>query len=152
MSSPFRIEKKFIFFPDEYLFEVRVNISNSENDYIPLDIEDQAYTLSVGPQIGPDFKKLDGRNEYRKYYSLSGEKRINNKLKNNFAETSEQIKWGAIVGKYFTIIGIPGSGVSKTVWSDESVNGVDIASRMFFVRSSIRSSRNEDIYRFSCRT
>ena len=148
ISNPFRIEKKFIFFPDEYMFEIRVNISNSINDYIPLDINNQAYTLSVGPQIGPDFIKLDGRNEYRKYYSLSGDKRINNKLKNNFAETSDQIKWGAIIGKYFTIIGIPGSGVSKTVWSDAPIDGVDTSSRMFFVRSAIRNSRNEDVYRF----
>ena len=148
VSNPFRIEKKFVFFPDEYMFEVRINISNSINDYIPLDINNQAYTLSIGPQIGPDFLKLDGRNEYRKYYSLSGDKRINNKLKNNYAETNDQIKWGAIVGKYFTVIGIPGSGVSKTVWSDAPLDGVDIASRMFFVRSAIRNSRNEDVYRF----
>ena len=148
ISKPFRVEKKFVFFPDEYMFEIRVNISNSVNDYIPLDIDNQAYTLSIGPQIGPDFLKLDGRNEYRKYYSLSGDKRINNKLKNNYAETGDQIKWGAIVGKYFTVIGIPGSGVAKTVWSDAPVDGVDIASRMFFVRSAIRNSRNEDVYRF----
>jgi len=148
VSSPFRIEKKFVFFPDEYLFEVRVGIKNSENTYIPLNFDNQAYTLSVGPQIGPDFIKLDGRNEYRRYYSLSGDKRSDYKLKKGNEETTEQIKWASIVGKYFTIIGIPGSGVSKTIWSNTALEGIDDVSRMFFVRSSIRSSSNEDVYRF----
>ena len=147
-SSPFRVEKKFVFFPDEYLFEVRIIITNSDNSYIPLNFSNQAYTLSVGPQIGPEFKKLDGRNEYRKYYSLSGEKRTNQKLKDNYAETTDQLKWSAIVGKYFTILGIPGSGTSKTVWANSAVDGLKESSRMYYVRSAIKNSKNEDIYRF----
>ena len=147
-GSPFRLEKKYVFFPDQYLFEVRVSITNYENSYIPLNFNNQAYTLSVGPQFGPDFKKLDGRNEYRKYYSLSGDKRTVQKLKDNYAESTEQLKWSGIVGKYFTIIGIPGSGISKTVWSDSAVEGISDSSRMYYVRSSIKSSKNEDIYRF----
>ncbi|OQY33301.1 MAG: hypothetical protein B6241_08515 [Spirochaetaceae bacterium 4572_59] len=148
ISSPFRIEKKFVFFPDEYLFELRINITNSKNSSIPLNINNQAYTLSFGPQIGPDYKKLDGRNEYRKYYSLSGEKRTTHKPKNGYAETAEQIKWTAIVGKYFTVIGIPSSGTSKAVWSNSNIDGLKDASEMFYVRSSINSSRNEDVYQF----
>ncbi len=148
VSNPFRVEKKFIFFPDEYLFEVRINIINSENVVLPINSNNQAYTLSVGPQIGPEFTKLDGRNEYRKYYSLSGDKRTNHKLKDNFEEVTEQVKWGGIIGKYFTILGVPGSGVSKLAWSNSAVAGMDESSRMFFVRSEISKAKTEDVYRF----
>ena len=148
VSEPFRVEKKFIFFPEEYLFEVRINITNSENASLPINSNNQAYTLSVGPQIGPEFTKLDGRNEYRKYYSLSGDKRINHKLKDNFEEVTEQVKWGGIIGKYFTILGLPGSGVSKLAWSNASISGMDESSRMFFVRSEISKAKTEDVYRF----
>ncbi len=148
VSSPFRVEKKFVFFPDEYLFEVRISIQNSENASVPINSNNQSYTLSVGPQIGPDFIKLDGRNEYRKYYSLAGDKRTNHKLKDNFEEISEQIKWAGIIGKYFTIIGIPSSGVSKVAWRNDSVDGLEESSRMYFVRSEIRKASSEDVYRF----
>ena len=148
ISEPFRIEKKYIFYSDEYLFEIRIKITNSENSVLPFNINDRAYTLSVGPQIGPDYAKLDGRNEYRKYYSLSGDKRINNKLKNNFKELTEQVKWSGIVGKYFTILGIPGSGVAKIAWSDSSLEGIKDSSRMYFIRKAIQKSNSEDVYRF----
>ena len=148
ISNPFRVEKKFVFFPDEYLFEVRVNITNSENAALPINSNNQAYTLSVGPQMGPDFKKLDGRNEYRKYYSLSGDKRIKHRLKDNFEEVTEQIKWAGIIGKYFTILGLPGSGVSKIAWADSPISGIDESSRMYFVRSEISKAKTEDVYRF----
>ena len=148
LSEPFQVKKSFVFFPEEYMFEVRVELINSINASIPLNYNEMAYTLSTGPQIGPDFKKLDGRNEYRKYLSLSGDKRRKEKLKDNIASTSEQIKWAAIAGKYFAIIGIPGSKTSNVIWSNAPSNGIDETSKMFFVRSSTKSSRVEDVYRF----
>ena len=148
LSEPFQIKKSYIFFPGEYMFEVRVELINSVNSSIPLNYSGTAYTLGTGPQIGPDFKKLDGRNEYRKYFSLSGDKRNQEKLKNNTASVSEQIKWAAVAGKYFALIGIPGSGISSVKWSNAPTEDIEEASRMFFVRSTTRSSRVEDVYRF----
>ncbi len=148
LSEPFQLKKSYIFYPGEYMFEVRVEMINSVNSSIPLNYSGIAYTLGTGPQIGPDFKKLDGRNEYRKYFSLSGDKRNQEKMKNNTGSTNEQIKWAAIAGKYFALIGIPGSGTSSVIWSNAPVADIDEASRMFFVRSSTKSSRVEDVYRF----
>ncbi|MDC7233270.1 MAG: membrane protein insertase YidC [Spirochaetales bacterium] len=147
-SEPFQIKKSFIFFPDEYMFEIRVSLINSVNSAIPLNYGGSAYTLSTGPQIGPEFEKLDGRNEYRKYFSLTGDKRSDAKIKNGFAESTGQMKWSAIVNKYFALIGIPGSDVSKVIWSNEATEGLKESSKMFYVRSSTRSSRVEDVYRF----
>jgi YidC/Oxa1 family membrane protein insertase len=148
LSEPFQVKKSYVFYPGEYMFEIRVELINSVNSSIPLNYGGTAYTIGTGPQIGPDFKKLDGRNEYRKYLSLSGDKRHQEKLKNNTASTSEQIKWSAIAGKYFALIGIPGSGTSEVVWNNAPTSDIDEASRMFFVRSSTKSSRVEDVYRF----
>lgn len=148
MSDPFQIKKTYTFYPDEYMFELSVEVINSVNSSIPLNYNGTAYTLNVGPQIGPEFQKLDGRNEYRRYYSLSGDKRSDQKLKKGFAESSEQMKWAGVTGKYFAVIGIPGSSVSSVIWSNDPTEGLEETSEMFFVRSSSRSSRTEDIYRF----
>jgi len=148
ISEPFQIIKTYKFYPDNYMFEISIDIVNSTNSSIPLNINGQAYTLFAGPQIGPKFFKLDGRNEYRKYYSLSGNKREVHKLKNGTAESSAQIKWAAIIGKYFTMIGIPGSGTSNVIWSNVPKDGVGDTSEMFFVRSSTKSSRINDVYKF----
>ncbi len=149
MSEPFQLVKSYIFFPDEYMFEIRVSLINSENLAVPLNYNGAAYTLSTAPQIGPGFEKLDGRNEFRRYYSLAGDKRSEVKIRGNgTSESTTRIKWSAIVGKYFTVIGIPGSDTSKVVWSNEITNGVNESSRMFYVRPSTRSARVEDVYRF----
>lgn len=148
LSEPFQVKKSFVFYPGEYMFEIRVELINSVNSSIPLNYGGTAYTIGTGPQIGPDFKKLDGRNEYRKYLSLSGDKRHQEKLKNNTASTSEQIKWAAVAGKYFALIGIPGSGISEVVWNNAPTSEIDENSKLFFVRSSTKSSRVEDVYRF----
>ncbi|MBF9015241.1 MULTISPECIES: membrane protein insertase YidC [unclassified Oceanispirochaeta] len=147
-SAPFQIKKTYIFFPDEYMFEIRVAIVNSENSAVPLNYSGAAYTLSTGPQIGPEFVKLDGRNEYRKYFSLSGDKRSTIKIKDGFAESSEQMKWSAVVNKYFALIGIPGSDISKVIWSNDPTEGLKETSKMSYVRSSTKGSRIEDVYRF----
>ncbi|MDC7239901.1 MAG: membrane protein insertase YidC [Spirochaetales bacterium] len=149
MSEPFQLVKSYIFFPDEYMFEIRVSLINSENLAVPLNYNGAAYTLSTAPQIGPGFEKLDGRNEFRRYYSLAGDKRSEVKIRGNgTSESTSRMKWSAIVGKYFTVIGIPGSDTSKVVWSNEITNGVNESSRMFYVRPSTRSARVEDVYRF----
>ena len=149
ISEPFQLKKTYIFFPDEYMFEIRVSLINSENLAVPLNYNGTAYTLSTAPQIGPGFEKLDGRNEFRRYYSLAGDKRSEVKIRGNgISESENRMKWSAIVGKYFTMIGIPGSDTAKVIWSTEVTNGVNESSRMFYVRPSTRSARVEDVYRF----
>ena len=69
---PFTLRKAYVFYKDEYLFELLVTIENSVNDVPALDFGGYAYTLSMGPQIGPAYKKLDGRNEIRGLRLLGG--------------------------------------------------------------------------------
>ncbi len=148
LTRPFLLKKTYVFYPDEYMFELKIEIINSVSTILPLNDNGIAYTLFTAPQIGPEFKKLDGRNEYRRYYYLSGDKKSKVKLKNNRAERKEQVKWTAIAGKYFTLIGIPCSATSKIFWADGPRENLQNSSEMFYLRSAPQGSKVEDIYRF----
>lgn len=145
----FTLKKTYIFKPDDYLIELRVAVENSVNQYLPLNFDGYSYTLAYGPQIGPYVEKLNGRYEYRKYYTYTNGKKINNKLKTNDEKSvNGNVFWAALVGKYFTVIGIPDSTNYKVTFSNKPVEGVKIASRMFLSRPVIKSSKNEDVYKF----
>lgn len=145
---PFTLKKRFTFKPKDYLFELRVIIENSVNAYPPLDFNGYAYTLSYGPQIGPGFEELDGRYEYRRYYSYADGDRDNHKLKDGEYEMDQRVVWAALLGKYFAVIGIPDATDYDILFSEKPVEGMPQASRLFFSRPLIKSSRNEDIFQF----
>ena len=145
----FTLKKTYVFKPNDYLFELRVALENSVNQYLPFNYNGYSYTLGYGPQIGPYAEKLNGRYEYRKYYTYSNGKRINNKLKTNDEKSlSNSVFWSAIVGKYFTVIAVPDSTNYRVTFSNKQVEGVNITSQMFLSRPLIKSSKNEDVYRF----
>jgi len=145
---PFMLKKKFIFKPNDYLFELRVTIENSVNEYPPLDFGGYAYTLAYGPQIGPDFEELDGRYEYRRYYSYADGDRDKHRLKDGDELITERLSWAALLGKYFTVIGIPDATKYDVLFSQKPVEGMDLPSRLFFSRPLIKSSKNEDVFQF----
>jgi YidC/Oxa1 family membrane protein insertase len=64
---PFVVRKTYILNPDEYMFELKIAIENQANENLNLDFNGVMYTLSIGPQIGPEFKKLEGGGDYRKF-------------------------------------------------------------------------------------
>ena len=145
---PFLLKKRFVFKPQDYLFELRVTIENSVNEFPPLDFEGNAYTLSYGPQIGPEFEELDGRYEYRRYYTYADGDRDKHRLKGEDQVFTERLSWAALLGKYFTVIGIPDATKYTTTFSERPVEGMDFTSRLFFSRPLIRSSKNEDVFQF----
>ncbi len=148
-AEPFRIIKRYNFQPGEYLFEVEVEIENSVNAYIPLNFDGTAYTLEFGPQIGPEFQELDRRTEYRRYYTYADGDRNTVRMGRGDRETiTEQIDWASIVGKYFNAVGVLDAAQYTTVMSAVPEPGLDDASKMFFSRSTIQSSRNTDTFRF----
>ena len=148
-AEPFRIIKRYNFQPGEYLFEVEVEIENSVNAYIPLNFDGTAYTLEFGPQIGPEFQELDRRTEYRRYYTYADGNRNTVRMGRGDRETiTEQIDWASIVGKYFNAVGVLDAAQYTTVMSAVPEEGLDDASKMFFSRSTIQSSRNTDTFRF----
>jgi YidC/Oxa1 family membrane protein insertase len=145
---PFMLKKRFIFKPGEYMFELRVTIENSVNEYPPLDFGGYAYTLGYGPQIGPDFEELDGRYEYRRFYSYADGDRDKHRLKDGEEKITERLSWAALLGKYFTVIGIPDATKYDVLFSQKPVEGMNPSSQLFFSRPLIKSSKNEDVFQF----
>ncbi len=148
-DTPFTITKIYRFADGEYLFELEVAFANSVNEFLPASEEGYAYTLSFGPQIGPEFRELDNRNEYRRYFSYRDGDRDNINLNRRNTELiEERVDWVAVVGKYFSFIGIPGVTQYDVTVTTEPVSGVPEASQVFFARPPIRSSVNSDTFRF----
>lgn len=104
---PFTLKKSYAFLPGEYLFELTVAVENSVNDVPALNAGGLSYTLTVGPQIGPSYKKLDGKSEYRHFaYWLDGNRQDPKVAVGaaNVKELDKNITWAAVVSKYFTTI------------------------------------------------
>ena len=148
-GNPFTLRKTYTFAPDDYMVELKVSIENSINEYPNLNFDGIAYTLGFGPQIGPEFEKLDGRYDFRKFMTYHNGKRHNIKIKNELGyPDSDRINWCALAGKYFTVVAIPDATPYRITFSTEEVFGIDNAAQMFFSRPIIKSSKNEDVFRF----
>lgn len=142
------LTKSYRFKPGEYLFELDISLKNKINDYLPLNDNGTSYTLEFAPQIGPRFKKLDGRTEFRQYLSFSGNKLKKYKLKKNELMIQKLVSWVAVNGKYFSFIGVPDASPYQILFSDRPIPGVPTPSRILFRRGPIKSSVNKDTFRF----
>jgi len=146
---PFSLRKTYIFKPNDYLIELRISIENSENEYPDLNFNGLAYSLGFGPQIGPEFEKLDRRNEFRDYsYYVEGKKKKLKIPKEGFLQLENRVNWIAIEGKYFTTIAVPDATQYRITFDTRPVNGVEERSSFYFGRPELKSSKNIDVYRF----
>ncbi len=146
---PFLLRKTYQFQPDEYMMELRITIENSVKEYPNLGAGGYSYTLISGPQIGPLFEELDQRREYRRYMILTDGKPKNIKVsKNDNVAVAQRVTWAGIVGKYFTLLGIPDQTTYKIGFSTLPVEGAPEASTLYFSRPPIKSSRNTDVFHF----
>lgn len=105
----FTINKTFEFRDKDYLFTLNVEIVGES----PIAGE-YAYSIEVGPQIGPEFKFIKNDNyNYRRFYSgtyQSGGKTKKKTLKTSndkLVATTDTLKWMSVSGKYFNIVGLP---------------------------------------------
>ena len=146
---PFTLHKTWIFYKDEYLFQLQVTIQNSVNDYPALNFGGYAYTLSIGPQIGPHYLKLDGRNEFRKFAYYADNKRSDPGVgMGQLKELDRVVTWAAIEGKYFTAIAVPDGSVNHIVFdSRKLVEGFDRSS-ISFERPVLKDVSSTDKYSF----
>ncbi len=146
---PFTLHKTYVFDKDEYLFEMRVTIENSVNDYPSLNFGGYAYTLTLGPQIGPHYTKLDGRNDYRNYAYWADNKRQDPRVgMGALKELDKRVAWTGIVGKYFTAIAVPDATQYHLVYdSRKLVEGYD-RSNIDFERPVLSAAKSTDTFRF----
>jgi len=146
---PFTLHKTYVFYKDEYLFELRVTIQNSVNEFPALDFGGYAYTLTMGPQIGPHFAKLDNKNDFRNYAYWAENKRQDPGVKMGaWKELDKRFTWTGVVGKYFTAIAVPDGTAYRVVFdSRQLVPGFD-RSAISFERPPLQSASATDTFRF----
>lgn len=148
-DAPFRITKRFTFANNEYMFQLDVEIQNSVNEFIPLNFAETAYTVGFGPQLGPEFLKLDQRTEFRRYLTYDDGKRQNHKVSPGGPELiSERVDWAALAGKYFAVIALTDSRELTAVLAQEPREGLPVGSQLYLERPVIRASSVEDSYQF----
>ncbi|MDR1596342.1 MAG: membrane protein insertase YidC [Treponema sp.] len=148
-----RLTKRYDFRPGEYMFELTVTLDGGR-ELSSLNFSGAAYTLGSAPQFGPRFEKLDQRYEYRRYYTFSNGKFKNEGDQAKVGKNSPMIispgfTWGAVAGKYFTLISVPLAGQAEMVFSTRPEPGIPESSRLYLVRPAVlNSSRASDVYRF----
>jgi len=145
-TAKFRLTKKYEFKPNDYMFELTISLDGGYS--VPgFNFGGNAYTLSFGPQIGPHFKKLDNRYDYRQYMTYTDGKRKMEKA-NDSAIIGSNPKWAAINGKYFSCIAIPLLPQYQLNFSERPEAGIASASRLNIIRPVINTPRMDDVYRF----
>lgn len=147
---PYVLRRSYRVFPgSEYIIEVGVELESLSANAIPLPTRGSfVYTLTYGPQIGPDFEKLDGQTEYRKYYRFFNGSRDEVGLSNETKYHEDTLKWAGFVGKYFAVAGIPDNTVYQTVLSNRKLRGTDEPSYLAFSRPPLKSSVTKDVFKF----
>ncbi|MDR1862541.1 MAG: membrane protein insertase YidC [Treponema sp.] len=150
-SSPqggrFTMTKRYEFKPGEYLFELNIFLDGGHSVQ-RFDFNGAAYTLAFGPQIGPRFEKLDSRYEYRNYLSYKGKLKTEKVNDREPSAITPQPSWGAIAGKYFTLIALPYVNQFDMFFSTQAEPGLPSASRLLISRPVSNGSRVEDKYQF----
>ena len=154
---PFTLKKTYVVMDGEHLFELRVAIENSVNDTPALARAESpgiAYTLLLGPQIGPAFKKLDNRNDSRSFvYSWLNDKGNKERKKEpatgGKARTLDRaVTWAGVIGKYFTVIAVPPGNQAGLVLDTRVIVPGAVRSALAFSRTTGRASRTEDVWQF----
>jgi YidC/Oxa1 family membrane protein insertase len=147
-TNKFRLTKRYTFNPDEYMFELTVTLDGGYS-IPPLNFSGAAYTLCFGPQIGPRFDTLDGRYDYRRYYTYANGKRKEEKIKENAQSIiTSRVSWAAIAGKYFAFIAVPDATQYELAFSAKAEPGLSAASRFYMTRPALAASKTTDTYRF----
>ena len=148
-DQPFTVRREYRFVPGEYIVETVVGIQNSVNALIPLNTAGVAYTLSVGPQIGPSYEELDTRREYRNFYYFDGDRRRNVRVRPEARDTiDDRAQWVALAGKYFAVIAVPGAADYTWTLSSETPAGLRDGAAIYMSRPPISSAAHQDSYRF----
>jgi YidC/Oxa1 family membrane protein insertase len=149
--QPFTLKKTYSFKDGEYMFGLAVSLENSVNEYLPLDADGEAYTISMGPQIGPRMSVAPNTSgsDYRKFLTQVAGKRKELAHKVGAPQApKEQPTWAAISGKYFTFIAIPELTSFQTRFSAKQDQALFESDSLSLSRPAIRSSRQTDLYYF----
>jgi YidC/Oxa1 family membrane protein insertase len=149
---PFTLRKTYTFRNGDYMFGLAIGLENSVNEYLPLDTGGIAYTLTLGPQIGPRLTSAPGSGgnvDYRKFIKFTGGKKKEEKPKAGIPLVlKDQPSWVAISGKYFTLIAMPELSSFQTTLSMSQDPLLFQTDSLSIARPAIKASKQTDAYYF----
>lgn len=152
-GQPFTIVKTFEFKDGEYLFAVDVDIVGGEG-FTGLNTDGYAFTLAYEPQVGPAFTQMKNNNyDYRRVYvdayNNKGKlKKSNVKFNKGSYETTAQVQWMSLTGKYFVVVAMAEDntiGYKYTALQGSTAEVMQTDS-LFVSRPATGSSSNDRIY------
>jgi YidC/Oxa1 family membrane protein insertase len=148
---PFLLKKTYTFRDGDYMFGLAVTLENSVNEILPLDAAGQAYTLTLGPQIGPRLTSAPGggNSDYRKFVRLVGGKKKEDSPKAGVPlVVKDQPTWVALSGKYFSFIAVPELASFKTTFAMSHDPALFQTDSIAISRPAIKASKQTDAYYF----
>ena len=149
----FTIVKTFEFKDGEYLFAVDVDIIGGEG-FTGLNTDGYAYTLAYEPQVGPAFTQMKNNNyDYRRVYvdayNNKGKlKKSNIRFSNGKYETTAQVQWISLTGKYFAVVAMADDNTVgyKYTALQGSTSEVVQTDSLFISRPATGTSSGDRIY------
>lgn len=147
-ESSFTLVKEYTFLPDDYMFELKVHIEGDSN-FTGLAFGQSAYTIKTSPQIGPKWSGKKDQYEYRRFFHLIDGKKKKVELKPNEEKlVTDSISWGAVAGKYFTLIALPENTISSIRYSTKAMQNESSVDQMFLTRGSFSANSSTDTWHF----
>lgn len=143
---------------DEYMIQLVVNMTTSDESSIPLNYDGEAYTLGFGPQVGPEFESMSSSYDYRRINYLrddrGGKSNVNyshNVFTYDDFDSDEFIDWMSLTGKYFVAIGIPETRDIISEYTATNMvydSGVSQENYFYFTRKATVDSSITDVYSY----
>jgi len=150
----FTVVKTYEFKDGEYLFAVTVDLLGGSDFKGIGNLNGYAYTLGFEPQVGPAFKQMKNNNyDYRRVY-IDG---YNNKGKlkksmvkftNGEYETTSQMQWMSVTGKYFAVVALPADNTMAYKYTaiQGSTDSVVQTDSIYVSRPASGASTSDTIY------
>ena len=152
-GKPFTIEKSYAIPGNgEYLIQLAVKVYTPDGSPIPMNISSGMYTLSVGPQIGPEVVQKNNY-DYRRIevkYTDSAKKSAV-KYKDGVYKASDDVQWISLNGKYFAFIVEPSdtAAIASVSASQENPeNGIYQKNVIYMTREASAAPSVTDYYSF----
>ena len=152
-GTEFVVEKKFaVPENDEYMIQMAVSLYTKDGSPIPINIDSQMYTVSVGSQVGPEFQSLNGNYDYRRVYYRIADKNSRKTVNSGNFTSSDSMGWAGVVGKYFAFLLIPETQNVVTLTEAVQTTGETIPQKntIYMSRAASGESKTTDVYSFYC--
>lgn len=145
---PYTYRKRFEFKDGDYMFRLAVGFENSRAEALPLGDGTYAYTLTLGPQIGPRFDHLAKNADFRRIVTLENNKRKVINPKGGSQTLAIKPSWAAVAGKYFAFIALPQETPAAYTFVNVAADGRPVTTAMKLSQAPFGASAQTDVYHF----